>query len=110
MAGFLSMMDKFTPIPWRGYLLLLAVSFLAASGVSTVLGYMLLPDGDGRGRVTRPTASATRAFQIPDQRESLTKPQLDTILQRNIFNSESPATDETKPDEDLKTPTEEVVK
>jgi general secretion pathway protein C len=89
---------RLTKLPWKAVAVTLAATFVLASIASLLLSQLIL-----RSTATRPMrptdrlSSETETDRVPHP--SLTEAQLKQIYQRNIFNSEGPATDEKNPAE-----------
>ncbi|MBP6218101.1 MAG: hypothetical protein KA436_05910 [Oligoflexales bacterium] len=87
---------KFRFFPWRGALLVLAISFVLSSMASTFFDYFLLPSSKIISE-----GSAGRDLVIENEMTSLNKEQITTILNRNLFNKQGtfPEEGEKKKDE-----------
>lgn len=76
--------EKIRPWPWRKMAVVTTVTFLLASAMSTVIGYMLM----GHTTMTKSDASGDHVDASWGRGATLTKSEVDKILERNIFNSE----------------------
>jgi type II secretion system protein C len=80
------LVERIRPWPWRLIVWILTISFITASLVSTIIGYLIMGQ-----------TSLQKSISLFDTKEvsfhwesgpSISKVQLDKILERNIFNSE----------------------
>lgn len=81
---------KLKPLPWRKIALVLGGAFLAATIVTTVVAYILAPRDPQK--ILGPGATSSQV-NIPDPAITLTETVVETILDRNIFNSEGKVDD-----------------
>jgi len=81
-------LEKIAAAPWRPGLVVLGASFLAATAVSTVMGYLVQPAPGSARPMSRPASSN---FSVPEPTATLTKASIETIVKRNLFNSEGVA-------------------
>jgi general secretion pathway protein C len=89
--------ERISVWPWRGIAWVVSGAFLVATIASTFLGYMMM---------TTPTASSSINQQLLDQfsfssSPTLSKTQLDKILERNLFNSEGSIGDLADPNTEV---------
>lgn len=76
--------EKIRPWPWKKMATGATISFLLASAVSTLIGYMLMDHTTMRKTETVNTVNEVTVAQGP----TLNKAAIDKILERNLFNSE----------------------
>jgi type II secretion system protein C len=79
-----NIVEKIRPWPWRHAVLVLVGSFLAASVVSSAIGFFMMGQ---TGKTTNSNQDAMDGAPW-SQGPTLTKAQVDQILERNIFNSQ----------------------
>ena len=96
VSNISTVMERLKPLPWRATVVVATVSFLLASAVSTLLGWMLM------GHTASVNAGGP-VISAPDVHFSngptLSKASIDDILRRNIFNAagEAPTDDSQNP-------------
>lgn len=90
MADFSKLLGRLGEWPWKATLAVLVLSFALATVLSTIVSQMLMP-GDGKSLYKIPTSSGS--FTLPNPTSSLNQTSVNTILKRNIFNSEGSAED-----------------
>lgn len=106
MSDITKTLGKFAATPWKAGLIVLGLSFLAATIASTMVAQLFFP-ADGRVPIG-PKMSSN--FNVPNPTSTLNQASIDMIIKRNIFNSEG-TTDETKKEEENAQPqTAEAVK
>jgi len=76
--------DKIHPWPWRSLAAVLIGSFIIASAVSTLIGYLMMERASTKVSLQSLSAEPFDWSTSP----TLTKSQVDKILDRNLFNSE----------------------
>jgi type II secretion system protein C len=76
--------ERLRPMPWRGIVWTVTGSFLAASAASTIIGYLIM----GQTTPAMTKRSAPDAEFSWQSGPTLSKLQIDKVLERNIFNSE----------------------
>ncbi|MCX6124241.1 MAG: hypothetical protein NTV34_05760 [Proteobacteria bacterium] len=84
VANITNFVDRIRLWPWRKVALVTTVSFVLASSVSTLIGYFMMGQTERFAPEAPPSDSGTGWSKSP----TLSQPQLDKILERNIFNSE----------------------
>jgi len=84
-------MGKVAEGPWRAGLTVVGASFLAATAVSTVVGYVVTPTLS-KSSISR-SSSGPSAISVPEPTATLNQKAIDTIVNRNIFSSEGKAQD-----------------
>jgi len=92
MSDFSKTVEKFAAAPWRVMLAVIGASFIVATIVSTIAGHVVSPQEIPRSLVPK-KAQATASFNVPAPTASLSQPQIDSILKRNLFNSDGAAED-----------------
>ena len=97
LTNVTTFVERIRPLPWRPIVIVATVSFLSASAVSTLLGWLLM--NHTATSSVRDTASDTASFSIATG-PTLTKADIDRILDRNIFNSAGGVADLDAPAED----------
>lgn len=98
--------ERVAGLPWRAGLIVLGVSFLAASTLSTMLTHVFAPDPQ---KALLHAASQVSNVTVPNPTASLSPAAVDLIIKRNIFNSEGSLADDTQ-DDTAKPQTTEIVK
>ena len=81
-------LEKIAAAPWRPGLVVLGASFLAATAVSTVMGYLVQPAPGSSKQVSKPLSGN---FSVPEPTATLNKAAVDAIVSRNLFNSDGAA-------------------
>ncbi len=92
----LESVSKLEKLPWKGILGVLGGSFLIATVVNTVFASLLFP----ANKLTRPRVN-TKSLSIPNATASLSPKGVESILKRNIFNSEGTTEGEESEEVDL---------
>jgi type II secretion system protein C len=90
MVDFSKVLGRVSVWPWKASFVVLGLSFILSTVLSTVVSQMLMP-GEGRNIFKLPAGSS--AISIPNPTSSLNQAGVDTIIKRNIFNSEGGAED-----------------
>lgn len=107
MSDITKTLGKFAGTPWKAGLMVLGVSFLAATICSTVAGNLFFPTD---GRLPQGVKLQSN-FNVPNPTATLNQASIDAIIKRNLFNSEGSAEDATKKEDVGKEPqTAEAVK
>lgn len=79
-----TIVEKMRPWPWRRIAMVLTASFIVASAVSTAIGYFMMGQTDTRSHSPIDIQQESHWSTAP----TLSKSQVDKILERNLFNSE----------------------
>lgn len=106
MSDFSKTLDKFAATPWKAGLMVLGVSFLAATVCSTVAANFFFP---ADGRVPQGVKLSSN-FNVPNPTSTLNQASIDMIIKRNLFNSEGSAEDAKPEDQGNQPQTAEAVK
>jgi type II secretion system protein C len=103
MVDFSKILERWAIVPWRGGLVVIGASFVAASIVSTIAGQIYLGKKDLR--MVKPSFAKVKPFEVAPPTPSLSQPAIDQIVGRNLFGTDSAGTESpTKVDD--KTPKE----
>ena len=103
MVDFSKILERWAIVPWRGGLVVIGASFVAASIVSTIAGQIYLGKKDLR--TVKPSFAKAKPFEVAPPTPSLSQPAIDQIVGRNLFGTDSAGTESpTKVDD--KTPKE----
>lgn len=92
--------------PWKAGLVVLGVSFVAATVCSTIAANLFFP---ADGKVPSGVKLASN-FNVPNPTATLNQASIDMIIKRNLFNSEGSAEDAKKEEDNKEQQTAEAVK
>lgn len=103
MVDMSKILERWAIVPWRGGLIAVGASFVAATIVSTLLGQVYLAKKDAR--VVRPSVVKAQPFEVSPPSPTLSQPVIDKIVSRNLFGAET-AGSETQAKTEDQTPKE----
>ncbi len=92
MVDFSKVLGKVSDWPWKTGLAVVACAFLLSTILSTVISQMLMPAEE---KSLFKSSAASSSITIPNPTASLNQGSVDSIVRRNIFNSEGPIGDKT---------------
>lgn len=107
MADAEKAFERMTAVPWKALLAALGLAFVASTVASTVVGHLFITR-DTQSQRSAPLPQET--FHVPPPTPSLNQSAIDSILKRNLFNSEGQALDQKKPDQAKEQQQAEAVK